>query len=81
MPFEGHKRHGKIVRACAILHNMIAADRGYEGTMKFRDEEEDALVEIHLKRVMHAGCRYEQARRWREECINIEDIEQHKFFT
>ena len=36
---------------------------------------------MNLETVLNPQCRYEQARRWREEFVNVEDIVMHKRFT
>lgn len=70
-----------VVKACAILHNMIAEKRGYAGTIKFKKElEDDEDIEINLKEVITSECRREQARQWRESVMN-EQPDQHKLFT
>lgn len=47
--------------------------------MHLREETEiDAEIVLHLKRVMRTEFSYEQERRWREECVNFEDVGKHK---
>lgn len=57
-----------VVKACAILHNMIADARGYQGTMRFRNEldGEEQARPVDLEAVMTSECRYEQAELWRQ---------------
>lgn len=71
----------EVVKACCIIHNMVAVERGYEGTMQFKKELEEEENDIELERVVRPECRYEQARMWREEFIDAENREEHRWFT
>ena len=68
-----------VLKACAILHNMIADRRGYEGTMRFRNEvkEEEQARPLALQSVMISECRYEQAEIWREHVDFMESPEEY----
>lgn len=48
----------EVVEACGIIYNMITADRGYEGIMKFYNEYEDIdFVTIALQKTLHVESR------------------------
>lgn len=52
-----------VVEACCVLHNIIAADWGCEGTMKYRKKLEKANnFDLNLKELLNPICRVEQAR-------------------
>ena len=64
-----------VVKACCILHNMIAAERGYTGTAKFRLAEDMDLqnLPISLQHIRRPSSTYEQAQIWRMHLDPIED--------
>lgn len=63
-----------------IMHNMIAGERGYAGTVKFRGYlgKVEAL-DLNLEEALDVECRYEQARQWREEYVNVENAKHAEF--
>lgn len=51
----------EVVEAYCIIHNMIAADRRYEGTMEFyNDREEFDAEDIMLQNALQMDSRWEQ---------------------
>lgn len=68
-----------VVHACVILHNMIVEERGYEGTAKFRIEENmRQTVPTSIESVQRrAHCSYEQAQLWRDMLDPLESIDDH----
>lgn len=53
-----------VLKAFAILHNMIASRRGHAGRMKFREELDSVdaqCQEMMLQHISSSMCRYEQA--------------------
>lgn len=69
------------MKACFILHNVITDARGYEGTMRFRDEleGEKQCAEVQLSLVMAHECRYDQSDMWREYIDGMETVEEYEF--
>ena len=69
-----------VVKACAILHNMIADARRYQRMMRFRNEleGEDQARPLDLEAVITAGCRYEQAQLWWE---NVDEMDSPEEFN
>lgn len=54
-----------VMKACCILHNVIADARGYKGTMQFICElvEHDDF-DLNQEEVKSPKCRVEQASQW-----------------
>ena len=69
----------KVMKACVILHNVIADARGYAKTMRFRQEmeAEEQCADMQLSRVMTHECRYEQSDMWREYLDGLETVEEY----
>lgn len=70
----------KVMKTCVIIHNIIADARGYEGTMRFRNEMEadEQCAEMQLSRVMTHECRYDQSDMWREFLDGMENVEEYE---
>lgn len=67
-----------IVLCCSILHNMVAEERGYNGTAKFRVGEHEVQTSGTLyDTVSHPNCSYEQANIWRELLDPVDDLQNH----
>ena len=71
-----------VAKACCIIHNMIAKERGNKATMKFRQylEEEEKMV-IDMKKSDRVECQYLQGQMWREGFVDIENREDYNLFT
>ncbi|PXF41507.1 Protein ANTAGONIST OF LIKE HETEROCHROMATIN PROTEIN 1 [Gracilariopsis chorda] len=67
-----------VVMCCAILHNMIVKERGYEGTAKFRipDAELQSLPPT-LSNYETSHCTYRQADLWRETVDDLDSVADH----
>lgn len=73
-----------VVKACSIIHNMVAKHRGYEGTMKFRfdlDCNEEKTRPIDIQRIKRPESTYEQSIIWKEQLDNMESTDRHARFT
>jgi len=67
-----------IVLACSILHNMVAEERGYDGTAKFRLAEESLqTMPVEYSSNTVPTCIYEQAEQWRNLCDETESLSDH----
>lgn len=67
-----------IVQCCSILHNMIAKERGYAGTAKFRMSESSLQSsEPMYDHIAHPSCTYEQADIWHSVLDRTDKVEDH----
>lgn len=73
-----------VAKTCCILHNMVASNRGYVGTMQFRDDDANAESQARplcTEEVEVVSCQYEQAALWRQYIDGTDDAQQHNLFT
>lgn len=73
-----------VLKACAIMHNMISEERGYDGMMKFRkklEEVESQLGRIEIELALNPGTSEQQARFWDKLIARMERKFEHQYFT
>lgn len=67
-----------IVQCCSILHKMIAKERGYAGTAKFRmSESTTQSTEARYSQVEHPTSTYDQAELWRQSLDRTDSTDDH----
>lgn len=68
-----------ISHPCEIMHNILGNERGYEGTIQFREQMDEELQNLPMEvlPIERPVGTFEQAVLWRETLDPIEDPQEH----
>lgn len=69
-----------VVKACVIIHNMVADERGYDETMRFRQKLEARYGQTQaavIDDIICPECVYQQTGVWRQELECLENLREH----